>query len=64
MSTGEQLLWFRNDLRTNDNPALQYFIDQQSNKNTAKAIFFISEEQWLKHHWLPIKIDFIKRHFK
>ena len=62
MSTGEQFLWFRNDLRTNDNPALQYFIDQQSNKNTAKAIFFISEEQWLKHHWSPIKIDFIKRH--
>jgi len=60
--TGEQLLWFRNDLRTNDNPALQYFIEQQSNDDAAKAIFFISEEQWLEHDWSPIKIDFIKRH--
>lgn len=57
-----QLLWFRNDLRTNDNPALQHFIDQHSVATVAKAIFFISEKQWLEHHWSAIKIDFIKRH--
>jgi deoxyribodipyrimidine photo-lyase len=62
VSTGEQLLWFRNDLRSNDNPALQYFINHQSKDNMAKAIFFISEEQWNLHDWSPIKIDFIKRH--
>jgi deoxyribodipyrimidine photo-lyase len=27
-----------------------------------KAIFFISEQQWQRHDWSPIKIDFIKRH--
>ena len=60
--TMTQLLWFRNDLRTNDNPALQHFINQHSAANVAKAIFFISEKQWLAHHWSAIKIDFIKRH--
>ena len=62
MSTSEQLLWFRNDLRTNDNPALVHFINQQIKTGTAQAIFFISEDQWHKHHWSPIKIDFVKRH--
>lgn len=57
-----QLLWFRNDLRTNDNPALQHFINQHSGATAAKAIFFVSEKQWLDHHWSAIKIDFIKRH--
>jgi deoxyribodipyrimidine photo-lyase len=27
-----------------------------------KAIFFVSEKQWLKHDWSPIKVDFVKRH--
>ncbi|WP_413693227.1 deoxyribodipyrimidine photo-lyase [Psychromonas sp. KJ10-2] len=57
-----QLLWFRNDLRTNDNPALTHFINHSTPKKTAKAVFFISEKQWLAHDWAPIKIDFIKRH--
>lgn len=57
-----QLLWFRNDLRTNDNPALQYFINQHSSEDPAKALFFISETQWQEHDWSDIKIDFIKRH--
>ena len=57
-----QLLWFRNDLRTNDNPALHHFINQFTSNSTGKAVFFISEKQWLAHDWAPIKIDFIKRH--
>ena len=71
------ILWFRNDLRTHDNPALQYFINSPANQATsapivpnyakvdgemAKAIFFISEKQWQKHDWSAIKIDLIKRH--
>ena len=62
------LIWFRNDLRTHDNPALHFFLSQVSNQIISgcevsrKAIFFISEKQWQEHHWSPIKIDFIKRH--
>ena len=53
---------FRNDLRTHHNPALHHFLALSSSENTRKAFFFVSEKQWLSHHWSPIKIDFIKRH--
>lgn len=62
------LLWFRNDLRTHDNPALRFFLSEQkllnlpSSADSGKAIFFISQKQWQDHHWAPIKIDFIMRH--
>jgi deoxyribodipyrimidine photo-lyase len=62
------LLWFRNDLRTHDNPALNFFLSEVSAQKLSssdapcKAVFFISEKQWRKHHWSPIKIDLIKRH--
>jgi len=56
------LLWFRNDLRTNDNPALHSFVNQVPPNTIAKAIFFVSEKQWRAHDWSDIKIDFIKRH--
>ncbi|MBA6254495.1 MULTISPECIES: deoxyribodipyrimidine photo-lyase [unclassified Colwellia] len=56
------LLWFRNDLRSHDNPALQYFLKNNTCNTPLKAVFFISEPQWLLHDWSTIKIDFIKRH--
>jgi deoxyribodipyrimidine photo-lyase len=56
------LLWFRNDLRTDDNPALHHFLNSPCLSKRCRAIFFISEEQWQQHDWSPIKIDFIKRH--
>jgi deoxyribodipyrimidine photo-lyase len=62
------LLWFRNDLRTHDNPALHFFLSEVSTQKLScsdiphKAVFFISEKQWQKHHWSAIKIDLIKRH--
>ena len=62
MSNDQHLLWFRHDLRSNDNPALQYFLSRASPEKKRNAIFFISEEQWLTHDWSAIKIDFIKRH--
>ncbi|WP_299262815.1 FAD-binding domain-containing protein [uncultured Psychrosphaera sp.] len=62
------ILWFRNDLRTHDNPALQYFLTHRSESDSGsiqgKAIFFVCEKQWLKHDWSAIKIDLIKRHLK
>jgi deoxyribodipyrimidine photo-lyase len=56
------LLWFRNDLRSHDNPALQYFIENNTCNLSLNAIFFISEQQWQLHNWSAIKRDFIKRH--
>ncbi len=56
------LLWFRNDLRTHDNPALHYFLNQTVAKKSSKAVFFVSEKQWRQHHWSDIKIDFVLRH--
>lgn len=56
------LLWFRNDLRSHDNPALQYFLKNNTSNAPLNAIFFISEQQWQNHDWSAIKIDFIKRH--
>jgi deoxyribodipyrimidine photo-lyase len=56
------LLWFRNDLRSHDNPALQHFLKNNVRNAPLKAIFFISEQQWHEHDWSAIKIDFIKRH--
>ena len=56
------LLWFRNDIRTHDNPALHYFLEQRTSLDPGKAIFFVSEKQWQEHDWSAIKIDLIKRH--
>jgi deoxyribodipyrimidine photo-lyase len=56
------LLWFRNDLRTHDNPALHYFLQHRDLQQVGKAIFFMCEAQWREHDWSAIKIDFIKRH--
>lgn len=69
------ILWFRNDLRTHDNPALQYFLNQtttqdstvnsnQAIQTTNKAIFFWTQSQWRKHDWAEIKIDLIRRHLE
>lgn len=56
------LLWFRNDLRTHDNPALHYFLRNQGANNVSKAIFFVSKKQWRSHDWSATKIDFITKH--
>lgn len=56
------LLWFRNDIRIHDNPALHYFLEQKTSLEPGKAIFFVSEKQWQEHDWSTIKVDFIKRH--
>lgn len=52
------LVWFRNDLRIDDNPALF----QALRANTTLALFFLTESQWQRFHMAPIKVDFIKRH--
>lgn len=56
------LLWFRNDLRIENNQALAHFLSITDSNRTAHAIFFVSIKQWKLHDWSDIKIDFIKRH--
>ena len=56
------LLWFRNDLRSHDNPALQYVLAQCKLDKPITAIFFITHKQWQQHDWSARKINFIERH--
>ncbi len=52
------VLWFRNDLRITDNPALIYALDNGVNS----AIFFVTPLQWHQHSVSAIQQDFILRH--
>ena len=56
------LMWFRNDLRIDDNPALHYILSNKEDSSKINAIFFITRGQWQQHDWSEIKIDFICRH--
>lgn len=57
-----QILWFRNDLRVHDNPALAHFL--QHYQTGDRAVYILTPQQWRKHHWSAIKIDLIKRHIR
>ena len=54
------IMWFRNDLRVQDNTALV----QASLHGPVVAVYLISRAQWRKHHMADIKIDFISRSLK
>lgn len=57
------LLWFRNDLRVHDNPALLYYLQHiQALEQSGSALFFVSKKQWQAHHLSAIKIDLMLRH--
>ncbi|BCE01683.1 deoxyribodipyrimidine photo-lyase [Marinicellulosiphila megalodicopiae] len=49
-------IWFRNDLRTLDNPAIFY---AQKNKQPTIAVFYICLEQWQSHHLSLRKMNII-----
>lgn len=52
------LVWFRNDLRCEDNPALHAAATQQQ---PCVALYIATPQQWQQHHLAPIKYDLIKR---
>ena len=52
----EALVWFRSDLRVEDNPALRSAFE---NSKKIHAIFIFSNKQLIKHNEANIKIDFI-----
>ena len=53
-----QLVWFRNDLRINDNPAL--FYASESGEPTI-AVYVATPQQWQLHDDAHSKIDFWRR---
>ena len=52
----EALVWFRSDLRIEDNPALRNAFE---NSKKVHAIFIFSNQQHKKHNEANVKIDFI-----
>ncbi|GAA5217636.1 deoxyribodipyrimidine photo-lyase [Corallincola platygyrae] len=57
-----KLVWFRDDLRVLDNPAL--YAACNNSGESVYAVFLVSGTQWKKHDWADIKIDLIKRRIK
>lgn len=54
-----QLVWFRNDLRVSDNPALTAACKQGG---AVRACFLVTPEQWQEHDWSPARIRFVVDH--
>ncbi|MFT6984647.1 MAG: deoxyribodipyrimidine photo-lyase [Psychromonas sp.] len=52
-----QLVWFRKDLRLNDNPALY----QACLDGPCRAVYFVTPKQWQAHDIAPIQIDLMER---
>ena len=54
-----QLVWFRNDLRLADNPALTAAC---KTGDPVRACFVITPEQWQQHDWSPARVRFVLEH--
>ncbi len=52
----KSIIWFRNDLRLDDNPSLR---EACKNSSEVHAIFLYSHEQLKKHNEANVKIDFL-----
>jgi len=53
-----QLIWFRNDLRLADNPALTAAMHQGEK---VEACFLPTPDQWQEHDWSPARTDLMLR---
>lgn len=58
MLMNNRLVWFRNDLRINDNPALFYACQSAQ---AVIAIYIATPQQWFQHDDAAVKIDFWRR---
>ncbi|MEX2476558.1 deoxyribodipyrimidine photo-lyase [Marinobacter sp.] len=54
-----QLVWFRNDLRLADNPALTAACKAGG---AVKACFIVTPHQWQEHDWSPARVHFVIAH--
>lgn len=55
-----QLVWFRSDLRTEDNPALY----QACQQGEVIAVFILTPQQWLQHGWGALKTAFVLKNLQ
>jgi deoxyribodipyrimidine photo-lyase len=58
------IVWFRSDLRAMDNKALSLATHSPLSSNGVLAVFIISKNDWIRHDWGPVKVDFIKRNLQ
>lgn len=54
-----QLVWFRNDLRIADNPALTAAC---GHREAVRAVFTLTPEQWQEHDWSPARVQLVMAH--
>jgi deoxyribodipyrimidine photo-lyase len=58
-----QLVWFRNDLRVADNPALTAACESpDENPEEIRACFIVTPDQWREHDWSPARVQFVIAH--
>lgn len=56
------LMWFRADLRVDDNTALaRACADASAGQGGVIGVFTICPEQWAEHDWAGIRVDFVLR---
>lgn len=53
------LVWFRSDLRTQDNTALSAAC--RASSDGVVAVFLLAPGQWRDHDWAPVKVDLLLR---
>lgn len=53
------LIWFRADLRTTDNTALHAACAEAT--RGAVGAFIISPDEWRRHDWAPVRVEFVLR---
>lgn len=53
------LMWFRSDLRLDDNPALTEAC--QRSDSGVVGVYVVTPEQWRAHDWAPVKVEFVRR---
>jgi deoxyribodipyrimidine photo-lyase len=55
----KRIVWFRNDLRIYDNPAIYRAAEDEQG---VLAVYFVCHEIFNKHVVAPVRVDFIRRH--
>lgn len=58
------LVWLRSDLRIKDNRALSQALSFTGTPDGVLAVYIVSKNEWLRHDWGAVKVDFIKRNLK
>ena len=63
-SKHRSLVWFRSDLRCKDNRALSQALSYNGTPDGVLAVYIVSKDEWLRHDWGAVKVDFIRRNLK